>query len=95
MTGGCVNQLHHGRIETNNISFLALFQTTLQKILHNINARDEGPDRVGEHEWNDMFVMGIGKEAESAQKIHRVIPKTRGAQLSIFVPYKRKKGEKG
>ena len=67
VTGNCVNQLHHGRIEPEQYTTLSPFSTTiLQKMSQDVDARDERPDRVSDHEWDDILRIRVGQKTEGA-----------------------------
>ena len=46
-------------VDNSNSSFL-------QKMPKDVDAGDERPDRVGDHEWDDAVRVGVGHKAEGA-----------------------------
>ena len=53
-----------------------------------VDAGDERPDTIGDHEWNNILCIRVGKKAEGAHKIKRVVPESARGHKSPFVPCK-------
>ena len=68
--------------------------TFFQKMPQDINAGDERPDRVGDHEWDDAVRVCVGEKSEGAQKIERVVPESARRHESPFVAGKCKECKK-
>lgn len=77
-------------------SLAPLFQSPLpREVPDDIDARDQGPDAVSDHERYGSDDVGIEDEPETAREIQAVVDDARVGELVVLVPYEGDQGQEG